>query len=189
VGGAFAAAGAGIAAARRPAAPASTIQLGVVRGAPPGATQFPARAPAAVPAAASDDDARLAWWKAVAAGPQPPAASVTSPAEAPPESTGAPPSPPGTSWEQASRSVRIIVYTTGWCPHCKRAKAWMSANGVPFEERNIESSRLYAQENRSINPRGSIPTFDVEGQVMVGFSEGDLVAMIQRAAQRHEAQR
>jgi glutaredoxin len=87
----------------------------------------------------------------------------------------------------APQGVRIVVYTTGWCPHCKRAKAWMAENGIPYEERNIESSSRNAEENRKLNPRGSIPTFDVDGEVLIGFSEADLVAMIERAAQRQGA--
>jgi glutaredoxin len=92
-------------------------------------------------------------------------------------------SPP--SWREASRDVHVVVYTTGWCPHCREAKAWMKANGVSYDERDIEASSDNARQNRSVNPRGSIPTFDVEGDVMVGFSAGDLTSMIERAAQRH----
>jgi len=80
--------------------------------------------------------------------------------------------------------VHVVVYTTGWCPVCKRAKAWMASRGIPYEERNIELSSEDARAMRAINPRGSIPTFDVEGDVMVGFSEQGLVAAMQSAARR-----
>ena len=95
---------------------------------------------------------------------------------------------PAAGQNPAIRDVHVVVYTTGWCPHCREAKAWMKANGVAYEERDIEASSDNARQNRSVNPRGSIPTFDVEGDVMVGFSAPDLVAMIDRAAQRHARQ-
>jgi glutaredoxin 3 len=85
--------------------------------------------------------------------------------------------------------VHVVVYTTTWCPVCKQAKAWMVGHGVAFEERDIEASSDNARKILTINPRSSIPTFDVEGDVMVGFSEEQLVAMMQRAADRQAARR
>jgi glutaredoxin len=79
-------------------------------------------------------------------------------------------------------NVRVVVYTTSWCPVCKRAKRWMAEHGVAFEERDVEASADVARQMRAINPRGSVPTFDVDGQVMVGFSESGLAAAMERAA-------
>jgi glutaredoxin len=107
--------------------------------------------------------------------------------EAPPVESAPPlaPAPPVAS--ASLEGLRVVIYTTSWCPVCKRAKAWMASHGVPYEEHDIEASRDDARMNRTINPRGSIPTFDIEGDVMVGFSEDGLVATMQRAAQRRAA--
>ena len=32
----------------------------------------------------------------------------------------------------------IIMYTTTWCPDCRRAKTFLSDRGVDFREINIE---------------------------------------------------
>jgi glutaredoxin len=80
--------------------------------------------------------------------------------------------------------VSIVVYTTGWCPVCRRAKAWMAQQRIPYEERDVESSWDNARRMKSINPRGGVPTFDVDGDVMVGFSEESLSSIIRRAAER-----
>ena len=58
----------------------------------------------------------------------------------------------------------------------------MSANGVPYEERNIESSADYARAMRRLNPRGSVPTFDIGGNALVGFSEAAFIDRVQRTA-------
>jgi glutaredoxin 3 len=161
------------------------IQLGVVSGGLSPLTAMPEpiapRAPPAVP----KDDPSLAWLQAVARGAPADPLSTATPDTAPLDTEPSAPAGSPLSWQEARQRVHVVVYTTGWCPHCKRAKAWMAASGVPYEERNIESSTTNADKNRSLNPRGSIPTFDVDGEVMVGFSEPDLVAMIERAAQRH----
>lgn len=60
----------------------------------------------------------------------------------------------------------------------------MNAHGVSYEEHDVEASSDSARRMRAINPRGGVPTFDVEGQVEVGFSAGDLTAAIQHAAVR-----
>ena len=39
----------------------------------------------------------------------------------------------------ALQRVPITVYTTSWCPVCKRAKAWMRSNAIPFTERDVEA--------------------------------------------------
>ena len=78
------------------------------------------------------------------------------------------------------RSPGIDTATLGW-------------RRVPFvrhdEERDIETSSDNARKVHAINPRGSIPTFDIEGDVMVGFSEEMFGATMQRAAQRQAARR
>jgi glutaredoxin len=81
----------------------------------------------------------------------------------------------------------VVVYTTSWCPVCKRAKTWLNGSGVAYEERDVESSREYAREMARINPRGSVPTIDLDGDVMIGFSETKMASMLERAAQRRSA--
>jgi glutaredoxin 3 len=94
-----------------------------------------------------------------------------------------PPAPTAAATAVAG-GVRVIVYTTSWCPHCKRAKTWMTARNIPFEERDVEASREYASQLRALTGKGSIPAFDVDGQVSVGFNETELLAMYQRAVAR-----
>ncbi len=85
--------------------------------------------------------------------------------------------------------VDVVVYTTSWCPACKQAKSWMNAHGMAYDERDVEASVAYSRELHSLNPRGSIPTFDVEGQVLVGFSDRALVRAMEQAARRRVERR
>jgi glutaredoxin len=151
--------------------------------------------PTATVAASSADNARLearlrneeaimASARAAAARPPPSNAQQASTAQV--DIAAATASAPAAPQPAAARpeDVHVVVYTTSWCSVCKQAKAWMAANGVRYEERNIEVSLENARKMHVLNPRGSIPTFDVEGDVMVGFDDRRLVAMIQRAAER-----
>jgi len=99
------------------------------------------------------------------------------------------PGTPETAAPVSIGDVDVVVYTTSWCPVCKRAKSWMNAHGMAYDERDVEASVAYSRELHALNPRGSIPTFDVEGQVLVGFSDRALVLAMEQAARRRAERR
>ncbi len=82
----------------------------------------------------------------------------------------------------ARRSVRIIMYAASWCPSCTRARRYMRENGIDFTERDVDSDASAQQRLLQLNPRGSIPTFEIDDQVRVGFSPSSLRSAIDRAA-------
>jgi glutaredoxin len=136
---------------------------------PPSRTPQPAP-PGPVFAATSAGGAALSVAQALAAASSPETPSAAAAAD--------------DGWRALLPSVDVVVYTTRWCPACRRAKAWLSGHGIAYEERDIEADDRYAHMMRAINPGGQIPTFDVEGDVMVGFDSGRLMAMRERAARK-----
>lgn len=78
----------------------------------------------------------------------------------------------------------VRLYTTAWCPHCKRAKQWLDAQHVAYEEIDLEASPGARLAHRKVSPRGSIPTLDANGEVVVGFDAGAYRAAIDRGARR-----
>lgn len=40
--------------------------------------------------------------------------------------------------EAAKQYPRIVLYSTSWCPHCREAKEYMTKNGIPFINRDVE---------------------------------------------------
>lgn len=84
----------------------------------------------------------------------------------------------------ARRSVNVVMYTTTWCPQCKRAKAWMRENDVYFTEHDIEASESAMRACRKLNPSASIPTIDIDGEAFVGFSAEGLRYAMDKAASR-----
>jgi glutaredoxin len=86
--------------------------------------------------------------------------------------------------EAAMRHVSIRMYTTRWCPRCTEAKVWLAANRYAFTELDVESSDSNRREQRALNPNGTVPTIDVEGDVLVGFGAASLEGAIRRAAER-----
>jgi mycoredoxin len=56
----------------------------------------------------------------------------------------------------------VIIYSTGWCPDCRRAKNFLRERGVEFEEVNIEedpeAEELVLRANQG---RRRVPTLRV----------------------------
>ncbi|AKF09902.1 glutaredoxin family protein [Sandaracinus amylolyticus] len=84
----------------------------------------------------------------------------------------------------ASRVVSIEMYSAAWCQACSRAKAWMRDQGITYHEVDVDRRAGALAQLQMLNPRRSLPTFDVDGQVLVGFEEARLRAAIDDAARR-----
>lgn len=61
--------------------------------------------------------------------------------------------------------MAIRMYTTMWCPDCRRAKAFLRERGIGFEEINIEETEGAAETVVAHNGgKRKVPTFEVEGR-------------------------
>ncbi|HKP55520.1 MAG TPA: glutaredoxin family protein [Polyangiales bacterium] len=86
----------------------------------------------------------------------------------------------------ARRNVNITMYSTSWCGACKQARAYMEANSIAFTDYDVEHDAAARAQAHRLNPRGSVPTISVDGDVMVGFSAGSLEHKIDDAARRRK---
>lgn len=111
----------------------------------------------------------------------PPGGEVTVEQERWPEGPLVPQSP---ELMAARQRVQVTMYSTSWCGYCRRARAYMDEHGIRYEDHDIERDRAAASRMERINPRGGVPTFDIDGEPMVGFNEMGLESAIDRAAAR-----
>jgi glutaredoxin len=86
--------------------------------------------------------------------------------------------------KRAREGVSVVMYSTSWCPSCVAARDYMTKNEIAFTEHDIDKSPSARAIQRRLNPKGSIPTIDVEGAVLVGFSGESLEQMIDAAAKK-----
>lgn len=63
----------------------------------------------------------------------------------------------------------ITMYSTQWCGHCKRARIYFEAKGVPYKDLDIEASAEAHREYKDLGGTG-VPLILVDGKVMKGFS-------------------
>lgn len=71
--------------------------------------------------------------------------------------------------EQAQAAPKVVVYSTSWCPACQEAKAYLRGKGIPFSDKNVETSQEAAEEFSRLGGRG-VPLILINGQRSDGFS-------------------
>jgi glutaredoxin len=86
--------------------------------------------------------------------------------------------------ERAFSEVKIVVYVTDWCPRCREARAWLEHNRIRHVEYNVDNDTQARARQLKLNPDGSIPTFDIDGQVLIGFGEDYIGNALRKAAEK-----
>jgi len=69
---------------------------------------------------------------------------------------------------------RVLMYTTGWCPYCERARRLLGAKQIAFEEIDVDAPDKRA-EMQARSGRSSVPQIFI-GDQHVGGSD-DLAAL------------
>lgn len=66
-------------------------------------------------------------------------------------------------------NTKPIVYSATWCAFCHAAKQYFDKLGVDYEERDVETKPVYAQESVTKSGQMGIPVIDIDGEIIVGF--------------------
>jgi glutaredoxin 3 len=62
--------------------------------------------------------------------------------------------------EQQAESTplpKVVIYLTGWCPYCSRAKLLLESKGVDFEEIDVDARPEARAEMMTRSGRRSVP--------------------------------
>jgi mycoredoxin len=76
-----------------------------------------------------------------------------------------------------ANDARVIVYSTSWCGACKKAKRWLSENGVSFTEIDVERSNEGRRRFEALGGRG-VPLIVIRGKVLKGFNPIEMQRLI-----------
>ena len=52
---------------------------------------------------------------------------------------------------------KVVMYLTGWCPYCTRAKQLLERKGVDFEEIDVDARPEARKEMTARSGRSSVP--------------------------------
>lgn len=67
--------------------------------------------------------------------------------------------------------VEIVMYSTGWCPFCERARALLKRKGLTFREIDIEQDATLRAEMVTRSGRRSVPQIFIGSRHVGGFDE------------------
>ncbi len=56
-----------------------------------------------------------------------------------------------------SPGPRVVIYLTGWCPYCTRAKQLLKSKGVEFEEIDVDARPEARTEMTARSGRRTVP--------------------------------
>jgi len=76
---------------------------------------------------------------------------------------------------RSNRDIKVIMYTTDWCPYCKKARQYLNSLDVDLAvydiEKDPEKRREYLAKGKN---QTGVPLIDVEGILVRGFREKDI---------------
>ena len=72
--------------------------------------------------------------------------------------------------------MAVKVYSTPSCPYCKHAKAFLTENGIEFEDIDVSVSQLAAQEMISKSGQMGVPVLEINGKIVVGFDKAKILS-------------
>lgn len=70
---------------------------------------------------------------------------------------------------EAKKYPQIVAYTVSWCPHCRKAKEYLTRNNIPFINKDVEVDEK-AMEELTLNYHSqSVPV------IVLGSGEDEVV--------------
>jgi glutaredoxin len=95
-----------------------------------------------------------------------------------PSNTVAPVTPaPRAKPAAATAGEKVTLYTTTWCGYCKKARAYLNARNIPFDDVDVETTDRGRREYREMGGNG-VPVIFVGSQRMDGYDQSGLEGML-----------
>jgi len=67
------------------------------------------------------------------------------------------------------KTKKIIVYSTPTCPYCVYAKNFFKEKGLEFEDIDVSTDRVRAEEMIEKSGQMGVPVIDIGGEIVIGF--------------------
>lgn len=81
---------------------------------------------------------------------------------------------------QHAQDAAILMYTTNTCPYCARARSWLDAHEIAWQECNVDRSDACARAYAAAGSPG-VPLLNVKGRWHLGFDAAWLAKALQAA--------
>jgi len=79
----------------------------------------------------------------------------------------------------SSKSKKMEIFVTSWCPHCRDLESYLSSKRVQYTKYDIEKDAAGKSKYDQIGVRG-VPVVKLGSTVITGFDRGQLDELIGR---------
>ncbi len=69
---------------------------------------------------------------------------------------------------------KVVVYSTPTCPHCKKAKQFLTEKGIPYQDIDVASDKAARDEMMKKTGKMAVPVIEIDGVAIVGFDEASI---------------
>lgn len=73
----------------------------------------------------------------------------------------------------AAAKAEVVLYTTSWCPYCKKARAYLKEKGIAFVDYDVEKDSAAARRKAELDSKSGgtgVPLALINGQMVRGFA-------------------
>jgi glutaredoxin 3 len=70
--------------------------------------------------------------------------------------------------------IQVKVYSTPTCPWCKKAKQFLDANGIKYQDLNVAEDKAARDEMINQSHQMAVPTIFINGEFIIGYNESAL---------------
>ena len=72
----------------------------------------------------------------------------------------------------------VTVYSTPTCSWCQAAKDHLAANGISFEDVDVQANMDRAREMIEKSGQYGVPVLDIDGEIIVGFDRARIDSLL-----------
>jgi glutaredoxin len=77
---------------------------------------------------------------------------------------------------------KVVIYTTQWCPYCKKAKQFLIQNNIAFTERDIEQGNKSIDALYATMESPGVPKIIIGNAIINGFNPSLIMKKLQKEA-------
>jgi glutaredoxin 3 len=71
----------------------------------------------------------------------------------------------------------VTVYTTNTCPYCVMLKNFLTDQGIPFTEVNVQQNPVEARKLVETTGQMGVPQTNIDGKWVLGFDPQTILAI------------
>jgi glutaredoxin-like YruB-family protein len=71
-------------------------------------------------------------------------------------------------------ALKVKIYSTPACPHCKAAKNYFKSLGIPFEDVDVSRDQREAERMVQKTHQYGVPVIELGNQIVIGFDRNKI---------------